>query len=117
RPTASACMSGMMTKPPPNDSAPTLNATHATEARTPPLSTAGNSAPENNGAITGKPPEPRQDQRHPSYTTPSPPPPPAQPPHSGGAPARNGADRNNMVISHGTMKARPPPAAPARPPP
>jgi hypothetical protein len=47
RPTASACISGMITNPPPNDSAPTLNATHATEARIPPLSAAGNS-----GAIT-----------------------------------------------------------------
>src|SRR5215472_12759310 len=34
RPTASACMSGMMTKPPPNDSAPTLNATHAIAPKT-----------------------------------------------------------------------------------
>jgi hypothetical protein len=33
----------MITKPPPNDSAPTLNATHATEARIPPPSAAGNS--------------------------------------------------------------------------
>ena len=38
----------MITNPPPNDSAPTLNATHATEARIPPPSTAGNS-----GAIPG----------------------------------------------------------------
>jgi len=36
-------MSGMITNPPPNDSAPTLNATHATEARIPPPSAAGNS--------------------------------------------------------------------------
>ena len=38
----------MITNPPPNDSAPTLNATHATEASTPALSVAGNS-----GASTG----------------------------------------------------------------
>jgi len=43
RPTASACISGMITNPPPNDSAPTLNATQATEARIPPPSVAGNS--------------------------------------------------------------------------
>ena len=40
RPTASARISGMITKPPPNDSAPTLNATQATETSTPPPATA-----------------------------------------------------------------------------
>ena len=40
RPTASARISGMITKPPPNDSGPTLNATQATETSTPPPATA-----------------------------------------------------------------------------
>ena len=44
RPTASARISGMMTNPPPNDSAPTLNATHATPARTPPFKAGKNGA-------------------------------------------------------------------------
>src|SRR6185503_10158488 len=48
RPTASARISGMITKPPPNDSAPTLNATQATPASTPPPAAAAPSA----GSIT-----------------------------------------------------------------
>jgi len=61
-----------MTNPPPNDSAPTLNATQATEARTPPLSRAGNSGFKNNGAMTGTA-EGRHDQRRQaSSTTPHP---------------------------------------------
>ena len=56
-----------MTNPPPNDSAPTLNATQATEARTPPLSTAGNS-----GAMTGTAEGRHETRRQASSTAPQP---------------------------------------------
>src|ERR1700722_17258603 len=47
--------------------------------------------------------------------TAAPAPAPAPRTHSGGAPARNSAERHKMMISPGTMKASPPTTAPARP--
>ena len=56
---------------------------------------------------------------HPAWTataaTAAPAPAPAPRTHSGGTPARNRADRTKMMISPGTMKARPPTTAPSRP--
>src|ERR1700704_3107646 len=55
-------MSGMMTNPPPNDSPPTLNASQATDASTPPLTaqtSAGAAAPQ-----AGEHPTPPAGEQH-----------------------------------------------------